>query len=412
MEKYLDKEGELSVIMVKGFISLYESCNLKKGDVIQLSTIQSNPLSLYFNGIFLGKGEVVILGKFVSKFDSNIERLGIRLYDLNDHDTTNTFPGAMDKLLDIVPVYLELDKIQISLNDLKGLGVPSFIGLEKEYNKEEDVELLAAGQPIAYGKLIVVNDNFGIRITKVYYKNNPDIPFRSSGSIIDVNSGDYAIRDWNFKRPDKFSRNQILSIKNIHNVFVNNLKLLIPDIKKYKVERIDQIVFCEIYDEIKTNHAYITFRNETRPMAVSSMDVVKLKSKKDIPKYYIQQKRSKFKPPCYLIEHLKKISNKEIKVRWESLILLAIYKKSHLAKLNTENKINKSILESLQNAWKTIGNINFRLKSMLESFEKAKIVPDNDMCISIKIIDESNPGANMIIIYPYITLSPYLDLLE
>ena len=189
--------------------------------------------------------------------------------------------------------------------------------------------------------------------------------------------------------------------------------MFIPEIKKYTVKTIDQIAFCEIFNDIKLDYSYIIFRNETIPIVVRySLKKTKSVFKKELPKYYVQQKESKLPPPKYLMEYIRRISNGDIKVEWESLILFAINNKNPLAKLNTEDKINKLLLPSLQNAWKTIGNINFKLKSMPKSFEKAKIVPDNDMCISVRIEDKNNSQSDLIIIYPYITLEPLLSLLE
>ena len=93
----------------------------------------------------------------------------VRLFDINAAEPTTTFPGSIDRLMDIVPVQLRLDEINISINDLRDLISPSFIGLEKVFDyKKESVELTVFGESIASGQLTCTDDTFGILIKKVY----------------------------------------------------------------------------------------------------------------------------------------------------------------------------------------------------------------------------------------------------
>ncbi len=64
-----------------------------------------------------------------------------------------------------VPAEVVLGRAQLSLEDLARLDVGKIIGLESLAG--EPVELVVSGEIVARGEVVVIDENFGIRITEL-----------------------------------------------------------------------------------------------------------------------------------------------------------------------------------------------------------------------------------------------------
>jgi flagellar motor switch protein FliN/FliY len=64
-----------------------------------------------------------------------------------------------------VPLQVVLGETECSLEEIASLGVGSIIELKNLAG--EPLDLLAAGERIAKGEVVVIDENFGIRITEV-----------------------------------------------------------------------------------------------------------------------------------------------------------------------------------------------------------------------------------------------------
>jgi flagellar motor switch protein FliN/FliY len=64
-----------------------------------------------------------------------------------------------------VPAEVVLGRTDLSLEDLSGLDVGRIIQLSTLAG--EPVELLVSGEVVAQGEVVVIDENFGIRITKL-----------------------------------------------------------------------------------------------------------------------------------------------------------------------------------------------------------------------------------------------------
>ena len=81
---------------------------------------------------------------------------------------TNTTPPPknIDLILDVpLNISVVLGKTKKSIKDILALGTGSLIELEKL--AEEPVDILVNGKQIAYGEVVVVDENFGVRITSI-----------------------------------------------------------------------------------------------------------------------------------------------------------------------------------------------------------------------------------------------------
>jgi flagellar motor switch protein FliN/FliY len=68
----------------------------------------------------------------------------------------------------VVPVEVVLGGAEITVEQLASLGEGSIIRLHALAG--EPVDLVAAGQRIARGEVVVIDENFGIRVTEILNK--------------------------------------------------------------------------------------------------------------------------------------------------------------------------------------------------------------------------------------------------
>lgn len=75
-------------------------------------------------------------------------------------------PKNLDLILDVpLEISVVLGKTQKNIKDVLNLGTGSLIELDKL--AEEPVEILVNGKRVAYGEVVVVDENFGVRITSI-----------------------------------------------------------------------------------------------------------------------------------------------------------------------------------------------------------------------------------------------------
>jgi flagellar motor switch protein FliN/FliY len=80
--------------------------------------------------------------------------------------TAESTPRNLDLLLDIpLEVSVELGRVTMLVSELLEIGTGSIVELKKVAG--EPVEVLVNGRLIARGEVVVVEDNFAVRITEI-----------------------------------------------------------------------------------------------------------------------------------------------------------------------------------------------------------------------------------------------------
>lgn len=71
------------------------------------------------------------------------------------------------RLLDSVPVSLEVKvgQVQTTVGELMGLQAQAVLKIDR--HAEQPVDVVVNGNVVARGQLVVVDDNFGVRITEI-----------------------------------------------------------------------------------------------------------------------------------------------------------------------------------------------------------------------------------------------------
>ena len=86
---------------------------------------------------------------------------------LGDSPKANTVvPHNIDLILDVpLEVSVVLGRSKKNIKDILNMGTGSLIELDKL--AEEPVEILINGKKVAYGEVVVIDENFGVRITSI-----------------------------------------------------------------------------------------------------------------------------------------------------------------------------------------------------------------------------------------------------
>ena len=97
-------------------------------------------------------------------------RTGVRVTPVEFGALDETPPegplGTMELLLDVrVRLSVQLGRAQLSIREVLGLGPGSVVELDKPAN--EPVDILVNDRLIAHGEVVVVDENFGIRVLDI-----------------------------------------------------------------------------------------------------------------------------------------------------------------------------------------------------------------------------------------------------
>ncbi|MCX7654892.1 MAG: flagellar motor switch protein FliN, partial [Fervidobacterium sp.] len=95
-----------------------------------------------------------------------VEAKPVQFAPLQAQAPTAVPPKNIDLILDIpLKVTVELGKTEMYIRDILNLGPGSIIELDKLAG--EPVEVLVNGKPVARGEVVVIDENFGVRITDI-----------------------------------------------------------------------------------------------------------------------------------------------------------------------------------------------------------------------------------------------------
>ena len=99
--------------------------------------------------------------------DKTTQRIDIKPVFFESFEDEGTgVPGNIDMLLDIpLQVAVELGRTSKSMEEILRLGIGSVIELDKLAG--EPVDILVNGKVIAQGEVVVIDENFGVRITDI-----------------------------------------------------------------------------------------------------------------------------------------------------------------------------------------------------------------------------------------------------
>lgn len=121
----------------------------------------------YINSAY---NEAAITSSQKGNIDNSIKEKSIEVHDASFESLNQGRVGESHRNIDLIldvplDVSVVLGRTKKSIKDILNLSTGSLIELDKL--AEEPVEVLVNGKKIAYGEVVVVDENFGVRITNI-----------------------------------------------------------------------------------------------------------------------------------------------------------------------------------------------------------------------------------------------------
>ena len=133
------------------------------------NTEQSQAAGADANGVDLGQNEIDELlkqaGAATASQPEEVVARPVEFSTLPEKGATSD-PKSLDFIMDVsLEVSVELGQVRMQVKDVLQLGLGSVIQLNKLAG--EPVDILVNGKLIAHGEVVVVDENFGVKIVDV-----------------------------------------------------------------------------------------------------------------------------------------------------------------------------------------------------------------------------------------------------
>jgi flagellar motor switch/type III secretory pathway protein FliN len=401
MNDFFSIKGLLTASIGDGFLSSFEASTLKPGDIIRTTRLAGTPSIILFNGTPLCPCEVVVIGGGNGK-----ETFGVRVINRGPRVPPAEGPGARDDLIEILPTVVSLGSIRVSLAELKNVAPDTIISLGKPFSTDEDAELLVAGIPVARGKVVVLDEEMGIRITSIAGTRFTETNVRSSGFLFEQGVGITA-KDYDFRRPDKFAKAAIMRMANIHGLFARNVKARVPAIApllsgSVYPSSVDQLTIGELRDDLKQKGGYSYFVAEIAPVRASAGTERPTEGSVARAKPFLEEEGTAHPLPERTRGHIEEYRTKKPYLTRSPIYFF--YKDTVIA------DAREALLACLRGAWKNLADLNIRLVADDDPLAKVEIVTDNEM-VCIATFEGKDKQVDLCVAYTFFTLEPYLGLL-
>ena len=380
--------GTLSLNVGAGFLTAFEVAHLKQGDIVKSSTIAGEAAVAYFNGHFLLTAEVVILA----------HTYGFRVVGFTPPPSPD--PGRSRSVAEILPFVLRLGSISVRLEELQGVGVGSVVSLDKPFSTEEDAELVVAGIPVAAGKVDAVYENVGLRLTRVCSGDGEaqGEPL-SSGNLLpaDVDT-DYA-KDYNFKRPDKFSKYAIDRVVGVHKLLAQNLGIRLEGMRRAEVVA-DQATLKEALDTLADTPARYLLARNTTPGPRPETGGAEVR--------YVEPRNAEYPAPEEVRTFIDRVAREEAEAVPRDAAIIAVSADAEMDYLVNQWEF---LFSALRGAWRSVADMHLVFERVASDAADAQVVHPNEMVLIMALRDPKSPQGWLMVIYPYLTLVPYHGLL-
>jgi hypothetical protein len=272
MNSFLSMAGALTADIGSGWISRCDAGVLESGDLVTADEEAGFPQRLKLNGDYLCEASLRVAG----------DRLFARIERFEPETAPKPSPERGDEATELLPFAIRLASIEVEIGALSGLGRLSFVDLDKPLSSGDDAELLVAGIPLASGKVVVVGERFGLRVTRRLVDPFDEPEMRTTGVVLGRRRQAEGVKDYDFRMPDCFTRRGIKKAEAIHLEFLRTLADRLPAAAELRLELVDQLAYFEWAGErLSGERGYALL--ETRPTRArpseSSADGIELPPK-------------------------------------------------------------------------------------------------------------------------------------
>jgi flagellar motor switch/type III secretory pathway protein FliN len=403
MIDFIDTKGTLSVGIGGGWLSLFEAGSLKAGDVVRTGHLAGRPSTLSYNGCEMAPCEVVIIG----------DMFGVRVTGTEPLGETVPVPGTRDDLAELLPIDVVLGSIRVSPAELRGVGRNTLISLGLPLSVTEDAELRVAGMPLARGKVVVMGEEMGIRVTRVLARSFADTDIRASGFLLEAHTS-RLVKDYDFTRPDKFTKIAIDNVHDTHCLFLRNLRVRAPRVAAGLAADpsqplVDQCTFEESQQWLAEAGRFSLFaaenlgtrRQDREPPAAGRIAAP--------GRAFLEEEGTAHPVAPDTRKLLDELARVRDYVNRQPVLVYVREGSPAQAGLDLPDA-REALLSCLRGGWKNLVDLNLRPVPADDPFAVKPWIPSRDMVIVVSF-DGADGKAEMAIVYPYLTLEPFMGVL-
>lgn len=245
MRNFVKEKGTLEFVLGSGWLSLHEASRLAPGMVLRSSRLAGTGYELRFGGERIADASAVALG------DADEGFLCAQLQNLERGPFMPPEPARGSDLMELLPFSIVLGSAEADVESLSGLGRMSVVDLGIKAGLTQDAILLVAGIRTARGIVSVQGERMALRLTEIEAAFNGDAPFRTTGALVDPGRSSEKIQDYDFRRPDCFTRGQLEAFAVLHADFLGSLGALLDIGAGAKLARVDQMNFTEFAESLQ-----------------------------------------------------------------------------------------------------------------------------------------------------------------
>ena len=262
MKEWSHEEAVLTVDIGAGWISRYEFEGLSEGCVIR-SLAEAGTLAVArLNGDFFARVSVNILDISGS---SSQARFGATLESLDAVENVILQPVRGDEATELLPFAIRIGSVTVPMGTLEGAGVFSLVNLDRKVDGEADADLILSGITVATGKVVVIGENLGIRITQILCKPPQGNFPRTTGSVLAPLYDSEPVKNFNFRMPDCFTKKAIMRTQDIHLNFLRGYQSRFPESGTWQLTCVDQLNYGEWLDDgACAKSTFLSFRPAER----------------------------------------------------------------------------------------------------------------------------------------------------
>jgi len=247
MEALFDAKGRLEVVYGRGWVSAWEAGRLSKGTVVMSDTEAGDSAELLFEGRWLARGEVVIVGD-----RPGVPLWGFRVSGLDREAREAPERERGEGLAEILPFELVLgEAAPFSLGELGTASAGSVISLDSRFDSAVPVTLRIGGRDAAKGRPAVVGERLAIFLDEVAPAGPIKAEVLSTGTVLEpLRAGDPAeegsrVKLYDFRKPDRFTKRVIEALRSIHTTMSDSLAARNQVLAGLRVACVDQMTWGE-----------------------------------------------------------------------------------------------------------------------------------------------------------------------
>jgi hypothetical protein len=259
----------------------------------------------------------------------------------------------------------------------------------------------------------VIKEDMGIRITQVLARPFAETDIRASGFLLDPNTR-RKVKDYDFKRPDKFTKIAIDNILDTHCLFLRNLRIRLPAMaaglsaNPYPAT-VDQCTFEEALQELVKIGRFSLFAAEN--LGRSRLDSrTAAEGRFAVHGTALLEEEGTAHPVAPNVrKFIDELGNIRDYVNRQPVLIYHRDGTPVQAALG-QAEGGEALLSCLRGGWKNLVDLNLRPMPTDDPFAREPWIPAQDMVIIVSFNGADGKPA-MVIVYPYLTLEPLMGVL-